>query len=183
MRQYEFTLKFALERCDSDPEAFVERLLGEGCDDAIAGVGQRGRIALAFTRKADSAEEAMLTALADVRNVIPNARFVEATPDLVGLSDLGRLLGCSRQYMRKLLETAGAEFPLPVHDGKRPIWHLVSVLTWLAKERRRRIDTTLLDIAQVNMHCNLIREQSRLDQVAMDTDGHISNRLKRAIAA
>jgi len=45
MAQYDFTLKFALGNYDADPDAFVERLLAEGSDDALIGVGQHGRIA------------------------------------------------------------------------------------------------------------------------------------------
>jgi hypothetical protein len=117
MSQYEFTLKFALPQQDVDPEVFVEQLFADGCDDALIGIGQHGRLALDFTREAPSAGEAVLSALSDVQRIIPGARLVEASPDFVGLTDIANFLGFSRQNMRKLLIKSGPNFPLPVHDG------------------------------------------------------------------
>ena len=59
--------------------------MNEGCDDALVGIGKPGRIALDFTREADSAEEAVISALSAVKRAIPDAEFVEATPDFVGV--------------------------------------------------------------------------------------------------
>jgi hypothetical protein len=88
---------------DRDPEALVERLGEAGCDDALIGIGQPGRLALEFTREAESAEEAVRSALADVRGAVPLARLIEVAPDLVGLTDVAEIVGVSRQNMRKLM--------------------------------------------------------------------------------
>jgi hypothetical protein len=34
MEAFEFTIKFSLGDADADPESYVDRLYGEGCDDA-----------------------------------------------------------------------------------------------------------------------------------------------------
>ena len=162
MKHYDFTLKFALDQHDADPEAYMEQLITSGCDDALIGIGERGRIALNFTREAESAVKAVLSAIHDVRRAIPSAKFVEAIPDLVGFSDIASLLGFTRQYMRKLAEEGGPNFPLPVHDGKRAIYHLEAVLDWLI-DRGRHIDVPLLETAIVNRQLNLAREQARLE--------------------
>jgi len=47
MKEYKFTLKFSLQ---DNPDAYIEKLGIEGCDDALIGIGQSGRIALNFTR-------------------------------------------------------------------------------------------------------------------------------------
>lgn len=86
--EYTFTLKYQLADDDSAPDALVERLGAAGCDDALVGVGQPGRLALEFTREAGSAEEVMRSALADVKAAIPSARLIEVSPDLVGLTDV-----------------------------------------------------------------------------------------------
>lgn len=164
MSQYDFTLRFALGQHDDDPEQFVDKLSAEGCDDALVGLGLQGRIALNFTREASSADEAILSALSDVQRAIPEARLVEATPDLVGLTDIANLLGFSRQYMRKLAVRNGSGFPLPVHEGNPAIWHLSTVLSWFADNKIREFDETLLDIARVNMQCNLVKETTGLDR-------------------
>lgn len=53
----------------------------------------------------DPAADAILGALRDVTRAIPGAALVEAAPDFVGLTDVARFLGCSRQ---SLLEVARA---------------------------------------------------------------------------
>ena len=168
MGQYDFTLSFALGRHDADPNLFVDKLFAEGCDDALIGLGRQGRIALDFTRDAPSADEAILGALAAVQRAIPKAKLIEATPDLVGLTDIANLLGFSRQYMRKLVVEKGADFPVPVHEGKPAIWHLSTVLSWFADSKTREFDTALMEIARVNMQCNLIREVAGLDRCIFD---------------
>lgn len=164
MGQYDFTLRFGLGQHDADPGLFVDKLLAEGCDDALVGLGLPGRIALDFTREAPSADEAVLSALSDVQRAIPEAKLVEATPDLVGLTDIANLLGFSRQYMRKLAVGEGSGFPLPVHDGKPAIWHLSSVLSWFSDSSTREVDPALIEIARVNMQCNLVKELAELDR-------------------
>jgi hypothetical protein len=164
MGQYDFTLRFALGQHDADPELFVDKLFAEGCSDALIGLGSQGRIALNFTRDASSADKAILSALADVQRAIPEASLIEATPDLVGLTDIANLLGFSRQYMRKLAIKKGSRFPPPVHEGKPAIWHLSTVLSWFADSGIRQFDTAIFEIARVNRQCNLVKEVAGLDR-------------------
>ena len=70
----------------ADANDLVERLGEAGCDDAVAGIGQPGRIALNLTREADSEQQAIISALEGVRRVIPDAELMEASPDLAGLT-------------------------------------------------------------------------------------------------
>lgn len=159
--EYIFTLKYQLADRDSDLDALVERLGVAGCDDALVGMGQPGRLALEFSREADSAEEAVRTALADVKNAVPSARLIEASPDLVGLTDVADIVGVSRQAMRKLMLAHRATFPMPVHEGSASIWHLVEVLDWLKARGGYRIDVGILEIAQVALEVNITKEAVR----------------------
>jgi hypothetical protein len=68
-----------------------------------------------FTREAESAKRAIVSALEDVKKAIPAAKLIEAGPDLVGLADVADMLGMSRQNMRKLMLVHAANFPAPVH--------------------------------------------------------------------
>lgn len=79
--EYEFTLKYQLSE-NEDTDALLERLAEGGCDDAVVGVGQPGRLALAFIRESPTAKEAIESALRDVCRVVPGARLIEATPIL-----------------------------------------------------------------------------------------------------
>lgn len=168
MDHYDFTLKFELGQRDADPESLLECLMNEGCDDAIVGIGKPGRIALNFTREAESAEAAVLTALSDVKRAIPDANFIEATPDFVGATDIANLLGFTRQNMAKILQASGPDFPSPVHGGNRPIWHLETVLTWFMTHDNRKVDQALIEISRVNMRCNFAKEESRLARETPD---------------
>jgi len=168
MGQYDFTLKFALTQRDADKDELVERLGAEGCDDALVGLGQHGRIALNFIREADSASEAVYSALSDVKRAIPDALLVEAAPDLVGITDIADLCGVSRQYIRKLVINSGAGFPLPVHEGKPVIWHLSKVLSWVVDQRKYEFDQKLLDLAHINMQCNILKDSNDLDPKISD---------------
>ncbi len=175
MNAYEFTLTFVLPGVPADIDAVVERLGAAGCDDAIVGIGRRGRLALAFTRDADTARAAVRSALADVRAAVPDASLAEASPDLVGLSDVAALLGVTRQNVRKLVLACDAPAPVPVHEGKPTIWRLAKVLTWLRDEKRYGVPPELMDVALATMQANLAVE-------ARDADGDAQRELSALIA-
>lgn len=64
---YTLTPNYQITSDESDMDVLVERLAEEGCDDALVGVGQPGRLALEFTREARSADDAVESAIEDVR--------------------------------------------------------------------------------------------------------------------
>ena len=163
MNEFQFTLKFSLTSSPFKPDAYIKRLEEEGCDDALVGVGLSGRIALEFDRKADNAFDAVLSAINEVKRAIPGAKLIEATPDLVGLSDIAEILGFSRQNIRKLMLNNQASFPAPIHEGKASLWHLSNVLTWLQQENRYSIDEPLIHVAKANMQLNIAKEAANLE--------------------
>ncbi|MBA3339624.1 MAG: DNA-binding protein [Geodermatophilaceae bacterium] len=160
--EFIFILKYQLSENASDADALVERLGVAGCDDAVVGIGQPGRLALEFTRDADSAEGAIRSALEDVRRAIPSARLIEVSPDLVGLTDVADLVGVSRQHMRKLMLAHGSNFPPPVHAGSTAIWHLVDLLTWLQTKAGYATDRGVLEVAAAALQVNVAKEVQRL---------------------
>ena len=161
--EYEFELRFKLPTDDADAGDLVERLGEEGCDDALIGIGQPGRIALRFTREAESAKRAIVSALEDVKKAIPAAQLIEAGPDFVGLTDVADMLGMSRQNMRKLMLVHAANFPAPVHEGSAAIWHLEPVLQWLRNKGGYDISQEQIDVAHIAMQINLIKAADRLE--------------------
>lgn len=164
--EYTFTLKLQLAYADLDPDALVERLGTAGCDDALVGMGQPGRLALAFTREAGSAAEALHSALADVRGAVPSARLIEACPDLVGPTDVAALVGVSRQNMRKLMLGHPGGFPPPVHAGSTSIWHLADILDWLQGRGDYALDRELMEVARATLQINVAKEGRRLSRSA-----------------
>jgi hypothetical protein len=169
MGQYDFTLTFALGQSDADPESFVEPLMKEGCDDALIGIGRPGCIALDFSREASSAEEAVLSALSDVKRAIPDAEFIEAAPDFVGVPDIANLLCVSRQYVGKVFAKHESLIPPPAHSGVRAVWHLETILTWLIERQIKEIDPSLLEVSRINMRCNHAKDHARIAQDLSDT--------------
>lgn len=161
--EYEFELKFKLPPEDTDLNEVVERVGEVGCDDALVGTGQPGRIALRFTREAESAKQAIVSALRDVKKAIPGAQLTEAGPDFVGVSDIADILGMSRQNLRKLMLTHAATFPAPVHEGNAAIWHLEIVFQWFRSKGGYNIRQEQIDVAHIAMQLNLVKAADRLD--------------------
>jgi len=163
MRKYDFTLRFTLPSNEMDMDDVADRLYGGGCDDALIGIGWPGSVALDVTREAASAHDAVMSAIGDVFNAIPGSALVEVAPDLVGVTEVARMVGCSRQNVRQLMVSCAGTAPVPVYEGKQSLWHLSLVLDWLAQDKQYRIRPDLMDLAATNMRINLAMESLRAD--------------------
>lgn len=168
MSVFEFTLRFTLPPSELDMDDVADRLYGSGCDDALIGIGHPGRVALDFTRECTSAREAVMRAIGDVSAAIPGAVLVEVAPDLVGVSDVAEIVGCSRQNIRQLMVSCAESIPVPVHEGKQALWHLAPVLDWLVRDKQYRIRPDLIDLAATTMRVNLAMDALRADADTAD---------------
>ena len=166
--EFTFKLNYQLSGNDANYDSLVERLGNAGCDDALIGIGQPGRIALEFTREADSAFFALTSAMADVKRAIPTAKLIEAGPDLVGLTDIADVVGVTRQNMRKLAVTNFATFPIPVHEGSSALWHLVDVLGWMLPRGAYELEPGTLEVATTAKQLNLARQVQQLEPDVLD---------------
>lgn len=164
MQEFTFTLKYRLPDISADAGSLEQQLAEAGCDDALLGIGRPGRLALEFCRQASTAQDAVLSALADVRAAVPGAELIEVSPDLVGLTDVADLLGMSRQNMRKLLLAHPQTFPAPIHEGSASIWHLADILSWLQARGSQKVSSELLELAAAALQVNVAKEQERLLQ-------------------
>lgn len=70
--EYEFKLTYKLPS-EPDVDQVVNKLGEAGCTDALVGLGVDGQIALEFVREASTAEEALQSALEDVKRALPDA--------------------------------------------------------------------------------------------------------------
>lgn len=170
MTTYDFTLRFTLPSTEMDMEDVADRLYGGGCDDALIGIGYPGSVALDFTREAASAHAAVMSAISDVSRAIPGATLVQAAPDLVGVTDVADMVGCSRQNIRQHMVSPTSAAPAPVYEGKQSLWHLASVLSWLAREKQYQIHPDLMDLAEITMRINLAMDSLRADS---DTENEL----------
>lgn len=160
--EYIFTLKYQLAESDCNHDELVERLIEGGCDDAIIGIGQPGRIALEFTRESSDARSALLSAMANVKAAIPTAKLIEAAPDFVGLTEVGEVVGVTRQNMRKLWVMHVTTFPTPVHEGSATVWHLADILIWLQTKGTYNVEPTLMEVAKTAKQINVAKEAAQL---------------------
>ena len=77
MQEYDFTLKFNLKSAQQDGAHYLEPLAQAGCDDAVVGIGQLGRISLNFIRQAETEQAAITSALDAIQQSIPGATLLE----------------------------------------------------------------------------------------------------------
>lgn len=79
--EFEFKLTYQLPGI-SDTDHLMRRLSEEGCTDALVGLGVASQVCLYFVREASTAEEAILSALEDVKRALPDANLIEANKAL-----------------------------------------------------------------------------------------------------
>ena len=95
------TFEFAIVASGLDPDAedFFDRFFDAGCDDATIAF-QKGHIIADFAREAASLEDAIASAIADVKKAGATVDRVEPDP-LVSLSDMAARAGLTRAAMTK----------------------------------------------------------------------------------
>ena len=165
MSDYEFTLTFSLPEAEGDPEQYLDALYEAGCDDALIGTGQAGSITLDFVRDAESATVALESAIENVKAAIPGAELIEAKPDLVGLTDVAKILDCSRQNIRKYMDTH-LDFPKPVHTGIASLWHLSDLATFY----KFNIPQSIVELSKMTFKVNLDIQQHHYQKMIEDDD-------------
>ena len=183
MKAYDFTLKYRLGNLSENPEHYLSALAEAGCEDAAVGIGQKGRIALNFSRESESALLAITSAIENVQQAIPDAKLIEATPDFVSTTEIAELFGVSRQYIRQLIQSASTSFPEPVHEGKPSLWHLVDVLIWFQHNQSKAIDAEIYEVSKINMQLNTFKSCIKASatfkdfQFAAQAPGHLQETL------
>jgi hypothetical protein len=169
MPAYDFVLTFRLPYGSDDPADFADTLFEAGCDDATLGLGKPGSLALDFTREGASAKDAIHEAIANVESGIPGAELTEVKPDLVNLSDIADIVGCSRQNMRKYavgeMKNTALPFPAPAFTGVPNLWHLAEVASWLSRNTGITVPGEVLDVATVSFDLNQGIQQRRVEEM------------------
>lgn len=116
-----------------------------------------------------SAEAALRSAVAAVEAAIPNAEFVEATPDLVDLADVADLIGCSRQNVRKYavgeIRSTTHPFPAPVHCSHQSLYRLTEVVRWFGNYTVIKPAPSIHQIAFATSTVNFEHQAERLRKI------------------
>ena len=74
--EFEFKLTYKLPSTYTDIDQVTSRLADEGCTDALVGLGVAGQVCLEFVREAATAEEALQSALQDVKRALPDTERI-----------------------------------------------------------------------------------------------------------
>ena len=125
----EFSLLFSAPKIE-DCDEYADRLYEAGYTDV--GIDDTGEFEVRCSGVFSNINQEISNAKSAVLLAIPEALFLEAGPDYVGLTDIARIIGVSRQHMRRLWES-GKEmgFPTPAINGSKNIWHLAPIIDWL----------------------------------------------------
>lgn len=132
MRTHEFSI--IASGLDPQAEDFESRFYDAGCDDALISF-QRGRIIVDFARDAESIDEAISSAVENVRAAGASVEHIEPDP-LVSISEIAARAGLTRAAVSLYAKgQRGQGFPVPVAKvtSESPLWKWSWVSIWLAK--------------------------------------------------
>src|SRR3990167_289769 len=145
---YQFTL--VLKNIDETTSNIEESLYEAGCDDALINF-RNGAVYLEFDRESASLEEAVISAIKDVKSASIEADVASVAPDnLVTESEIASRLNKNRQTVSLWIKgTRRKSFPHPVMrvSQKSPLWNWYDVVTWLFKNKlianKEKVDEAL----------------------------------------
>ncbi len=145
------THEFIIIASGLDPTAddFEARFYDHGCDDALVAF-QKGHIVLEFAREADSMEDAIDSAVADVRRAGATIDRIEPDP-LVSLSEIAcrsRMTRAAVSQYAKGRRQKGFPAPKVRITTESPLWEWVEVARWL-HDRRKLSGSDLADAEAV----------------------------------
>lgn len=149
--EFEFTI--IATGLDPQAEDFEGRFFDAGCDDAIVSF-QKGHILVDFAREAASIEEAIASAVENVKEAGATVKRVEPDP-LVSLSDMAGRANLTRQAMTNYFKgDRGEGFPAPRArvTTDSPLWDWADASAWLYRRNRvsREIAINAMVVSQAN---------------------------------
>lgn len=136
MTEWTFRLRLGgIELTDDELDALFEA----GCDDATFSVERDGSVTGRFDREAESQEDAVLSAIADVDAADVGARVlrVDADDDWLTASEIAERVGRSRESVRLLIrgQRGPGDFPSPVARATavNPLWSWAEIEEWFER--------------------------------------------------
>lgn len=167
------TYEFSIIASGLDPTAddFEDQFYKNGCDDALISF-QKGHIIVDFAREAESVDQAISSAIENVKAAGAKIDRIEPDP-LVSLSEIASRTGMTRAAMTQYSKgQRGQSFPAPVAKitTESPLWEWASVARWLFSRRKltreAAIEAEVVKEANEAISCN---------------DPHIVERLRRRV--
>jgi predicted DNA-binding transcriptional regulator AlpA len=135
MKTFEFSI--IASGIDPDADDFGDRFVEAGCDDALVAY-QKGHIIIDFAREADTIDEAVASAIENVRAAGAVVDRIEPDP-LVSLADIAARTGLTRAAITNYFKgSRGRNFPAPVAKvtSDSPLWDWADVAHWMASNAK-----------------------------------------------
>lgn len=157
MKKYSFDIVVGGKKITTDDDLFdvSDALYEAGCSDAHP-AAYNGTLYVNFTRKGESYEQAVMSAISDIESVEGLVCLSVDIGDLVSLSDAAELAGTTKATLSRYSKGSRGkgDFPTPILrvDSSRPLWAWSDVAEWLAKNNA--VDNELVEQAQVTGSIN-----------------------------
>jgi hypothetical protein len=171
MPHYSFAL--VVQNVDLLAPDALDALVDAGCRDATFGK-EGGRQYADFDREAKSFPAAVLSAIRDVRQALPEAAIVRVEPDdLVSMTEIAQRLGLTKEAIRLYVEgrRGGGGFPAPLAwiAQKHRVWRWSDVADWLVTARdadaqlvaNAQFIAALNGVLQANLHSRHLEATER----------------------
>ncbi len=146
MTEYNFTL--VLGRATPDTEGLEDKLFEAGCDDALI-CSYNQTVYLEFCRQADSADEAIRSAVADIRTAGFAVRTIQES-GVASISEMASRAELTRAALNNYVKGHRGEgdFPEPVYGlaSGSPLFDWPEVADWL--HTHGKLAKEPLDVAQ-----------------------------------
>ena len=172
---YQFTL--VLKNVDEKTLHLEDSLYEAGCDDALINY-RNGAVYLEFDREASSLEDAVISAIKNVRSTTIDADVASVAPEnLVTESEIAKRLDVSRQTISLWIKGERRKnFPTPIMrlSEKSPLWKWDEVVIWLFENNiindRQKLDHALF-------FANINAALGELDKKSRDMQHHLLERI------
>lgn len=131
-KTFQFTL--VLKNVNESTPTLEDSLYEANCDDGLINF-RSGAVYIDFDREASSLEEAVISAIKDVKSAALDAEIASVAPEnLVTESEIAKRLNKSRQTVSLWIKGERRQsFPHPVMrlSEKSPLWNWSEVCVWL----------------------------------------------------
>ncbi|MGJ5176555.1 helix-turn-helix transcriptional regulator [Bradyrhizobium oligotrophicum] len=167
MKTFEFSI--IASGVDPDADDFGDRFYAAGCDDALVAY-QKGHVIVDFAREAASIDEAVASAIDDVRAAGAVIDRIEPDP-LVSLADIAARTGLTRAAITNYFKgSRGRHFPAPVAKvtSDSPLWDWADVAHWMASNAKVPME--------LSVEASVLKEANAAVGVG---EKHLADRLKR----
>jgi len=168
----EFEFQLFCRDVTTDDESFLDSLYEAGCDDAIVSF-KDGYLCLDFSRQAESAEDAVVSAIRDFKRSEIGGTIERVEPeDLASLAEIANRVGVTRASLQKYARgdsKVGKDFPRPaanISQPRRAFYSASEVINWMFLKKRVDLSEHFVELATVIKKSNqaLLVTKARNDE-------------------